>query len=101
MMVEKRSFFMSSNADPEQRVEITYNSEKSLDDSNIKANTKTIMIVDGFLSDSTAPMSIGLPKSKAKLILCFRYTFLYEKILFLNVCNAFHPQLWLLTQGSM
>jgi pimeloyl-ACP methyl ester carboxylesterase len=40
-----------------QKVEIAYNNRNSLESSNIRAATKTIVIIDGFLSDSTSPMS--------------------------------------------
>jgi pancreatic triacylglycerol lipase len=39
------------------QVEIAFNNRNSLDASNIRAGVKTIIIVDGFLSDSTSPMS--------------------------------------------
>lgn len=50
------------------QVEIAFNNRNSLDASNIRAGGKTIIIVDGFLSDSTSPMSI-LTK-ECKLVVC-------------------------------
>jgi len=41
-----------------QKVEIAYNNANSLIASNLRANTKTTVIIDGFLSDSTSPCSI-------------------------------------------
>jgi len=49
----KYFYFPSAN----QKVEIAYNNANSLIASNIRANTKTTIIVDGFLSDSTSPCS--------------------------------------------
>jgi hypothetical protein len=40
-----------------QRIEIAFNNRVSLESSNIKSNTPTTIIIDGFLSDSTSPMS--------------------------------------------
>ncbi|CAL8112998.1 unnamed protein product [Orchesella dallaii] len=49
----KYFYFPTAN----QKTEIAYNNQNSLVASNIRANTKTTIIVDGFLSDSTSPCS--------------------------------------------
>jgi len=45
------------NSSPSTRSEIIYQNADSLSSSGIKDNTKTTMVIDGFLSDVTSPMS--------------------------------------------
>lgn len=54
------------NRSNNQRIEIAYNNRNSLDAANLKTGAKTVIIIDGFLSDSTSPMSNLISESKFK-----------------------------------
>ncbi|CAL8085867.1 unnamed protein product [Orchesella dallaii] len=53
--VNDLKYFYFPNAN--QKTEITFNDRNSIESSQIRANTPTTIIIDGFLSDSTSPMS--------------------------------------------